>query len=532
MEMNNLDTHAYLVLIALAISFLLIGYDIQKVYAQAVITIITPTGGGFNPATADCTDITAGNDVAWINCNDTAKLYAIGDSTGIVLANITTSAAGNQLLACLADTSCVYLNDPTANRVSKYQLAGNNIALQGFWNSGCNSDSRFIYDTAGFIWLTCSATDQIIRMNPNTLATDTLASTGATCVSPDFVSYSPLDNIGIVHCLNGGAADTIISFSRTSSTAISVLDTETTTTGTQGIFIDGAHNIILAPTTSVMSVWVYTAGGALTLSQSLTGQTIDQCHIEPYSVSLSTQVLYAFCVAYSAPDTIMKAFLINSTGVFDIFSGASAFTDANAVGLDVHDGSSSLPVWYISSSTNNGKYIRIEGIRSLTTTTPTPAEPPAGGGTTTGIDCTLPENENILTCRLGGDGTIGGAGAFIVGDGSEGTGVSGILCSLGFVDCSVNDDVKTNGIGYLIFIAGIALMFGLFWMITKGHIGEIPTFIWIISILGLAGAFALFNIIDPVVFIITIVAVIALAVPKIISTVRGDAGTLGAGNTS
>lgn len=515
----------WLIPVALICVILLFSQEIQTAYAQAVITVITPTGGGFVPATADCTDITAGNDVAWINCNDTSKLYAIGDSTGIVLANITTSAAGNQLLACLADISCVFLNDPTANRVSKYQLAGSTIALQGFWNSACNTDSRFIYDTAGFIWLTCSATDQIVRLNPNTLATDTLASTGATCVSPDFVSYSPLDNIGTVHCLNGAGADTIITFSRTSSVAISVLDTETTTSGTQGIFIDGAHNFIMAPTGTTMIVWTYTSGGLLTLSQTLTGEIIDQCHIEPYAISASTSLLYTFCVAYSAPDTIMSAFLMNSTGVFKIFSGATAFSDANAIGLDVHDGASSLPVWYISSSTNNGNYIRIEGIRSLTSTNPDPPEPPEGDDDDNivgGVDCNLPQNQETVACRTDENGALAGGGSFIIGNTTGGTGLIPIFCSLGIVDCAENPDMKTNGAGLIFTLIALAVTIGIFWVATRGDLGSIPVFIWFIIVLSIFGFATLANLIDVTFLIIAVIAIIALATAKLRGLFGGE----------
>lgn len=522
----NKSPHIYLIPIALAISFLLIGYEVEKVFADAEIFVITPTGGGLT-ATADCTDITA-NTVVWLNCSDTQKLFAISLTTNAVLANITTSGALNTLQASISGSS-VFVNNPTANTVTKYLFSGGIITQQSLWTAPCNIDTNLNYDNSGYLWLTCSPTDQIVRLNPNTMGTALLASTGATCTSPDKIHFTQTGNKGIVHCLNGGLADTIMMFSIATSTTINVLDTETTTSGTINVMIDGAHNTVLAPSSSIMSVWTYTSGGALTLSQTITGNTYDQCDIEPYNIA-STGNLFALCEVYSAPNTIANAFLINSTGVFQVFNGAVAYTDASAIGYDIN--TDSTTTWYVSANSNNEKYIKITGVRTIVDTNPVIPEPPSGGGSTTGINCALPENENILTCRLGGDGTIAGAGDFIIGDGSEGTGLSGIACSIGFVDCSVNDDVKTNGIGYLIFIAGIAIMFGLFWMVTKGHVTEIPTFIWIISILSLAGAFALFNIIDPVVFIVTIVAIVALAVPKIISTVRGDGTTLGAGNTS
>lgn len=48
----------FLIVIAIFCSLLLFSKDIQTVYAEATITVITPTGGGL-VSTADCTDITA-----------------------------------------------------------------------------------------------------------------------------------------------------------------------------------------------------------------------------------------------------------------------------------------------------------------------------------------------------------------------------------------------------------------------------------------------------------------------------------------
>lgn len=567
---KNIDQNPYslpyqLFPIALAIflSLLLIGYDVEKAFAQAVITVITPTGSASLTSASDCLDISAGNDVIWLNCN--SILYALDDSTNTVIANITDSSLTNHQ-ACQLGT-CVLAQDNILNDMVKYNLEGSTIVQTARWSAPCAIDADTEFDDAGFMWFTCSATDQIVRFNPAAFTTHTVAGTNLllNCVNPDHVTYDSLDNIGFVHCTNGGAADVIISFTRATDTSITILDSEVTTTGTIALMVDGIHNRLLAPTPASMFTWTYTSGGIMTLGQTLTGNSLDRCAIEPFNI-ISDQSLFALCIAGTSPEVTISGFMSNSTGLFTVFNGATAYTDSGGIGLDLNDGEDSNVIWYISANTNNQKYIRLNALRAVVDATPNPPllgeedtltnpdmvggincalpinaqtllcrvagdpEPPNIVG---GVDCSLPANIQTVLCRTGGSdkGNIGGAGDYVVGDGAEGTGVTGILCSLGFVDCAVNPDLKTNGLGYLMFIGGIALMMGLFLFISKGNLIAIPVFIWIIGILALAGAMALFNIIDPVIFIITIVAVVALAVPKIVSTIRGDQ-TLGAGNTS
>lgn len=518
--------------LAISISLLLIGYDIERAFGQTVITVITPTGSASLNSSSDCLDISASNDVIWLNCN--SILYAIDDSTNTVIANITDSTLTNHQ-ACQLGT-CLIAQDNVLNDMVKYNLEGSTIVQTARWSAPCAIDADVEFDDAGFMWFTCSATDQIVRFNPSAFTTHTIAGTNLllNCVNPDHVAYSSLDNIGFVHCTNGGAADVIISFTRATDTTITILDSEVTTTGTIALMVDGIHNRLLAPNPASMFTWTYTSGGIMTLGQTLTGNPLDRCSIEPFSI-IADQELFALCIAGTSPEVTMSGFMSNSTGLFTVFNGATAYTDSGGIGLDLNDGENSNVIWYVSANTNNQKYIRINALRAVVDATPNP--PLLGEGTTTtniinGIDCNLPANIQTVLCASAGTGSIVNAGTFIVGEGSEGTGISGIVCNLGFTDCVANPDIKTNGTGYLFFIGGIALMMGLFLVISKGNLLAIPTFIWIIATLSLAGAMALMQIIDPVIFIITIVAVIALAVPKIISTISGGNTTLGAGNTS
>lgn len=216
-----------------------------------------------------------------------------------------------------------------------------------------------------------------------------------------------------------------------------------------------------------------------------------------------------------------NVYTIPSSG--DIVIGVGRFTgttQAGSVGANtgnVFNGTSSYLVRYETSwNTNTAQdfAMKLELVSA----------------TTTGLDCSLPENANILICRLGGDGTLGSAGAFVIGDIENGTGVLGIGCSLGLVDCSTDSNPQTNGLGLLIFIASIFVIVGMFFAtIGAGNTFHMPIFIWVVIIIALSAFFTITGLIDPVFLILSIIAIIALGAPKVISAVRGS--TFGGGST-
>jgi hypothetical protein len=155
-----------------------------------------------------------------------------------------------------------------------------------------------------------------------------------------------------------------------------------------------------------------------------------------------------------------------------------------------------------------------------------PVTPPSQG-----VDCTLPENANILICRLGGDGTLGSAGAFVIGNTTDGTGILGIGCSIGLVDCTVDDNPQTNGLGLLIFVASIFIVVGMFVRsLGAEETVRTPTFVWVIIIMALSAFFTITGIIDPVFLILSVVALIALGAPKLVGMIKGGT-TFGQGST-
>ena len=136
--------------------------------------------------------------------------------------------------------------------------------------------------------------------------------------------------------------------------------------------------------------------------------------------------------------------------------------------------------------------------------------------------CDNPANANLLRCRLGEDGGIGG-----IGD-SVGDGVLLLGCNIIFVDCT-DENPQTNGLGLLVFIASIFVVIGMFYYSIGKDAFHMPIFIYIVIIVALSAFFTITGIIDPIFLILSIVAIIALASPKIISVVRGS--TFGGGST-
>ena len=167
---------------------------------------------------------------------------------------------------------------------------------------------------------------------------------------------------------------------------------------------------------------------------------------------------------------------------------------------------------YIACSANINTIINDDSVSSFV---------PIEDDTIGGINCNLPENANILICRLGGDGTLGSAGAFVIGNVSAGTGFLGIGCSIGLVDCTEDQDPRSNGLGLLIFIASIFVIVGIFYRsLGAGATFQLPVFIWVIIIVALSAFFTITNIIDPIFLILSVIAVIALAVPKVIGMIQ------------
>jgi len=139
--------------------------------------------------------------------------------------------------------------------------------------------------------------------------------------------------------------------------------------------------------------------------------------------------------------------------------------------------------------------------------------------------CDNPANANLLRCRLAGGQDITGIGG-VVGDGFLDLG-----CNVIFADCSDDTNPATNGIGLLAFIASIFVIVGMFYFLMGRDAFQMHIFIWIVIIIALSAFFTISGLIDPVFLVLTIVAIIALAVPKLIGVVRGGS-TFGGGSSA
>lgn len=515
MEKTNRRIEALCIIALLVIMLPSADYLAKKAFADLAITIITPTGGALG-ATSDCNDITSGNGIIWHACN--GVLYAIEDVTNTVVAElaIATLTTGDIFLATVSGTSVIILD--VANDVRKYTLSGSTISLAGVFNpTGCATDQDMQYDILGYIWVTCGAEDIILRFNPNTMtetsrSQDLTDGAGIECDLPGFVSYDATsNNVGVIRCVTTG---NIVTFSVTSPTTVTLLDSDAGTIGTSGVFTHDRYKRIFAVDNVDVEVWTYTVGGITTLSQTISGVS-DDCHIEPYVAS----DIFLLCVDDSGTNTLIGAYFSNATQVTQILNTAQAFDNSVGVGFDIQD-----QTWYVSSSLNDQRYIRITGLRD-TIVNP---DPPAGGDGSNiigGVDCSLPENEFKLICRV--TDPIGGAGNFVIGNGTSG--LTGIGCSIGLVDCETDSNPRTNGLGLLIFISSLFVVVASFYLTIGRQAFVIPVYIWIVIILALSAFFTITGLIDPIFLILTAVALIALAAIRIQGFISGKG--FGGGST-
>lgn len=518
----------YLVVITLLCSLLLFTQEIQTVFADATITIITPTGSGLS-STSDCLDITGSNGIVWQQCN--SFLYAINYDTNAIIANI---SSGNvfSIEACIGST-CVLGHDGTANVINKYTLAGGVITQTGQVTVGCDSNAPvFHYDALGFLWTVCGIGDKIARINPATMQVQMLSQAlSASCVNPLRIAYSTDDNIGVVYCSSG---TNMITFSITNPTTVAILDNEASGEGATELVIDGGNNRIMAQTTITRQIWGYSSGGILTMQSSEGTANIGACKQEALQ-NTDGQGIQFVCLQDDTSNAITTGFISNATGIFQIFSGFSVFTNANinGMGIDFRTNAVSAPltpIYYINGNPDNQKWVRITDLRSIENPNP---EPPSGGGGggggggTGGVDCTLAENAQKLICRLADNpsdctGALGCGGDFLIGNTTGDIGITPIICNTGIIDCVTNPDMKTNGTGYLITIVAIAIVVGIFWVASRGDLGAIPMFIWFIAVLGIVGFSTVANIIDATFLILAVVAMIALATVKLRGLFGGE----------
>lgn len=142
-----------------------------------------------------------------------------------------------------------------------------------------------------------------------------------------------------------------------------------------------------------------------------------------------------------------------------------------------------------------------------------------GSEIVSGVNCALPENQNTLLCALAEQEQDGITGASVLVNQSS----TNIICQVGLLGCTQdadgnftpdNPDIKTNGIGYLLTAIAMGIFVGLMWVASRGNMTEIPTFVWFIGTLGIVGGITAIQWIDPTFLVITVIAIVAMAVAK------------------
>lgn len=146
---------------------------------------------------------------------------------------------------------------------------------------------------------------------------------------------------------------------------------------------------------------------------------------------------------------------------------------------------------------------------------------------TGGIDCDLPENAQVLICRVTHGECQGNVltcvGDTVLGNATEGTGlIGGVICAVGFIDCEANPDIKTNGIGYLLLAVALGIEIGILWVASRGDLRQVPTFIWFVATIAIIAALTLFNWIDATMLVLGVIVAVALAAAKARGFFGGD----------
>lgn len=127
--------------------------------------------------------------------------------------------------------------------------------------------------------------------------------------------------------------------------------------------------------------------------------------------------------------------------------------------------------------------------------------------------CAIAGNEDLLACFE--TPALVGASE-LIGDSFQ-----DLFVQVGLIDGS-NMNCATNGVGYFMTATALGIMIGIFWVASRGDLTNIPTFIWFLASLAIVSAITIMDCLDPVWFIIAVIAIIALAVAKTKSNIFGS----------
>lgn len=213
--------------------------------------------------------------------------------------------------------------------------------------------------------------------------------------------------------------------------------------------------------------------------------------------SLSTDGEFFYISSYDGSTLRSSVQVFNLTGS----SSIATYNITGSVGERAFNG------WY---HTNEGELQILRGSNLVVFQ----VQAPSGGND---AFCELPENANILTCRLEDTPPLTGTSVLF------NQSATNIVCQIGLLSCTQDDDgnfvpdnpdIQTNGVGYLILAIALGVMISIFWVASAGRLVDIPTFIWMLGTIAIVGGLTAFEFIDPTLLIVSIIIVVALATAK------------------
>lgn len=579
-RLKKVNSSYLIVASAIFVSILLLGQNVIIPVYALTYSIITTTGTQTND---NCNNATiSGDGNIWLWCSPSSgamSTLSVLTTSGTQLATLTTSSGGvsSQLLPMFGSSNTNKILAKTDTDFKKFSYASGVITqIATYTPSSCTTMSmKASYDSNGFVWFGCgggATGDNIVVMNPTTMiekgrSADLTNGVGADCgaigdaISGDF-SGSSTDLVIATCDLN----DTVATFSYTTGTTYSIstepLDTESiaTFTNVDDVVIDAVSNRIIFIDTSVgvrLADYVQSTGiiSAFTTIMSSPSGAETECLIDDYQI-LSPRVVVC------ASTDIVVGYISNATGVFQVMNIGDFDTAPTNQSVLIGTYLGRFDNWVVAQGNANSSVQKFLLINNIPTGTE-PDEPPSpdadndsdsidndidncpnvynpsqtdtdndGIGdacesipppVTGGVDCLNPANFNLLICRINeGGGGIGGIGN------QTGRGLLDLACNIIFVSCD-NPNPKTNGLGLLAFIASLFVVIGMFWYAIGKEAFHMPLFVWIVIVVALSAFFTIAGWIDPIFLVLTIVAIIAMAVPKIVSITKGN--TLGGGST-
>ncbi len=504
-------TNVPLIIGAIACSLLLASLDIQKVYAEVTVTVVTPTGGSLG-ATSDCSDVAKTINYIWVNCNNV--LYNLSPTTYAVVGSLAVTMSGSETMLGSISGNTVYISN--GGVINKYTWNGTGIQQSGSYSSCGSAGSIINYDSAGYIWFVCSV-DQVVRLNPFTMTAsfdaDLTDGAGIECGSPQRVHYSPLDNIGVVRC---GTQNTMATFSIATSTTATMLDSDVGTIANNNLYIYGFLNTIVAMDGSNVESWTYDSGGITTLHTNIVIGN-DNCRSEVSDQAES----FMICIDDSGTSTAIHGIKTNATNTYEVLNTLQTGFDASA-GIGKTYVSGEFSTWYVASSLNNQRIIIISGLRE-TSSTPEPPDEGGTGGDTDGegnaIDGVC-QNGTALEC-------VGGNTHGIITGGQPLQNTTSELCQgLGVCDPD-NDDPQTNGTGIFLMLATGVLFSSILIVSAKKsnyELSSLPKEIWLFLVIGVVGLAFYFHWIPDIIFYGMIIGIAGLFAVGLYTRFTGSNG--------